>query len=93
MHTILQKTITFLEDTYNLSCSSARSKASDLVEELKGELKKISPEPEEVNDDNLWCKCEQEVGFANAYYVPDGAGVIKKHHWCCGTCRKVVQIG
>ena len=39
----------------------------------------------------FWCDCED--GSDNDYYVPDGEGVIEKHHWLCGICHKIVQIG
>ena len=35
----------------------------------------------------MWCKCGNE----DAYYVPDRAGV--KHHWNCGCCHKLKQVG
>jgi hypothetical protein len=35
----------------------------------------------------MWCECDSE----DAYYVPDRAGV--KHHWNCGCCHKLKQVG
>lgn len=40
---------------------------------------------------NMWCKCKKPSG---EYYVPDGVDPkCKKHHWKCGVCSKIIQIG
>jgi len=39
---------------------------------------------------SLWCTCGNKNG---SYYVPDGKGVIDKHHWLCNDCNKITQIG
>jgi len=40
----------------------------------------------------LWCTCNKSK--SDAIYVPDGKSrVCSKHHWICGDCRKIVQIG
>lgn len=49
-------------------------------------LKKIKYE------ENMWCECEEQND--DAYYVPDNEHeFVKKHHWRCSECKKVVQIG
>ena len=39
---------------------------------------------------NMWCKCTTRT---NSYYVPDGKGIITKHHYLCSSCDKITQIG
>lgn len=36
-----------------------------------------------------WCECDASMD--NAYYVDDTEEM--KHHWKCGNCHKIVQIG
>lgn len=37
------------------------------------------------------CNCEKP---SNEYYVPDGANKeCEKHHWRCGKCHGITQIG
>ena len=54
----------------------------NIGEQVKGEVELLQ---------EFWCDCED--GSDNDYYVPDGEGVIEKHHWLCGVCHKIVQIG
>lgn len=46
-------------------------------------------------EDSLWCECEDEQeAMLNAYYLEDGEhDELEKHHWRCGCCDKVLQIG
>jgi hypothetical protein len=37
----------------------------------------------------MWCNCNTPI--ENSYYVPDRPGV--KHHWNCGCCHKLRQVG
>ena len=54
----------------------------DTYKQIKKELELLQ---------GLWCDCEDSSH--NNYYVPDGEGVIEKHHWLCGICHKIIQIG
>ncbi len=51
----------------------------------KKEGKAIQKHIEEL--EASWCNC----GSEDAYYVPDRKG--EKHHWNCGCCHKLKQVG
>lgn len=43
-----------------------------------------------------WCDCENRNEASHrAYYVPDNTpnAMVKKHHYLCAACHKLVQIG
>ena len=42
-----------------------------------------------------WCENVKEHGFENSFYMPDNTCQcgIEKHHYHCGKCGKVTQIG
>lgn len=44
-------------------------------------------------EQDMWCSCGNPS--QNAYYVPDNTphGKVRKHHYCCNDCHKIVQIG
>ena len=45
----------------------------------------------EAEEAKLWCNCEKDY---DTYYVPDGEDArCLKHHYRCGHCHKIVQIG
>ena len=53
-------------------------------------VEELSPEPEA---EPTWCRCV--AGFDDPFFVPDGwckCGV-SKHHWHCGQCKQVCQVG
>lgn len=57
-----------------------------------GGVGSITKEKQKAIDEEkkLWCKCGAKHGSA---YVPDGCGVIHKHHYICNDCQKITQIG
>lgn len=39
----------------------------------------------------MWCRCDEPH---EPHYVPDGAHPeVSKHHWRCGSCDGVTQVG
>lgn len=54
-----------------------------------GVVKKSTMMLPKINvDTSDWCHCTKSD---NEYYVPDSAE--SKHHWRCGICHKIVQVG
>ena len=50
----------------------------------------IALQKEMDKESAMWCDCGNE-DHDTAYYVADTPKM--KHHWCCGNCDKIVQIG
>ncbi len=71
------------------------SQAIDLKADLGYSDEKLA-ELEELNaaTEHLWCQCEGDEGFENPTHHADGeCADCDKHHWHCGTCGKISQIG
>jgi hypothetical protein len=66
----------------------------DLLTELEAGAALVSTWQNEVNDLSAeWCKCG---GTFNNAILRDGDNCscgIKKHHWHCSTCGRVLQVG
>jgi hypothetical protein len=42
----------------------------------------------------MWCKCEDRDPHAVTYHKDNEKGaLVRKHHWTCNECNKIVQIG
>jgi hypothetical protein len=42
----------------------------------------------------MWCKCEdREPGNVTYHKDNEKGALIRKHHYTCNTCNKIVQIG
>jgi hypothetical protein len=43
----------------------------------------------------FWCTCPEGTGFADPFYIPDNWCQCgeQKHHWHCGHCKGIVQVG
>ena len=42
----------------------------------------------------IWCDCPDTSLDRGFYYVSDGVSTVcAKHHWCCSTCKKIIQVG
>lgn len=69
------------EEKVQIACVTCRGKglvSEELVAQLEEERAK-------------WCECRRPK---DAYYVKANQHKeLKKHHWRCGACDKVVQIG
>ena len=85
------------------SCNKGKMKITMIEGEKKmisyiscidcGGTERIDEETKEFlfKEKSTWCECEQPD---DEYYVPDGVDdECQKHHWNCGICDKIVQIG
>lgn len=69
--------------SFDMTCGVCKGK-----KEIRPQVKRaIKPEQD------LWCSCKTS-DLGNSIFHDDGeCGDCRKHHYHCGTCKKICQVG
>ena len=47
---------------------------------------------QQLGESEIWCQCSDPLGQTRFFHDGEHPDLFK-HHWRCGSCNKVVQIG